>query len=259
MTTNIPKADGGPVLSIDTTTETLQIAVWHGERVLGDYIDAPAEPTLGVGPNRKHSARLMPAIGQVLEQANLTMAQVSALVVVTGPGSFTGIRTGITCARTLAQVVGMPVLAVNRFELMAWWLVQQGKAAIGQPVVGLQDARRSRVYTATMVVTTAGSIDVVAPPVCVAIDELMIPDKAAVVGELPATVKAAVVDTVLPEDIVLHTPTLVSHNVVKQALALLNKSLLDATHPWVTPWQAVVPLYIQPPSITLPKPRPVLG
>ncbi len=243
----------GVVLSVDTTMEALQVAMWQGNAVLASYVDTPADGGPVATPHRKHSARIIPVIQQVLQQAGVPLQQVAALVAVTGPGSFTGIRTGITCVRTLAQVMGIPILAVNRFELMAWWAIQQGKARVGQLVVGVADARRGRVYTATLQVAASGHVETLIPPVCMAREALVIPPGAIVVGELPEAEKKALA-AVLPAEVVIQTPCIVTSTVVQQAVAGLGQPLNDATHPWVVPWATVAPLYIQPPSITLPKP-----
>ena len=66
-----------------------------------------------------HSASLMPMVEKSLEIAGLTLAEMDALAVVTGPGSFTGVRIGVATAKALAHGSGKPCIPVNALEALA--------------------------------------------------------------------------------------------------------------------------------------------
>jgi tRNA threonylcarbamoyladenosine biosynthesis protein TsaB len=70
-------------------------------------------------PGRSTAAMLVPQLGQMLLRAGLSMADVNALVVVDGPGSFTGIRIGLSTVKGLAEAGGMRVYAVSRLRVLA--------------------------------------------------------------------------------------------------------------------------------------------
>lgn len=92
---------------------------------------------------KTHSATLMPMAQQVLEDCGVTAAELDAVAVAKGPGSFTGVRIGVAAAKGLAWGAQKPVCGVSTLEAMATQLSMQ--AGIICPVM---DARRSQVYNA---------------------------------------------------------------------------------------------------------------
>ncbi|MFP5236617.1 MAG: tRNA (adenosine(37)-N6)-threonylcarbamoyltransferase complex dimerization subunit type 1 TsaB [Acidobacteriota bacterium] len=68
---------------------------------------------------RTYSATLVAAIGEVLASNGLQLGQIGCIVVVSGPGSFTGVRVGMSAAKGLAEGAGIPVIAVSRLEVLA--------------------------------------------------------------------------------------------------------------------------------------------
>ena len=71
------------------------------------------------GDSTDYSAWLLPAVDEALAQAGTTMGQVDLLAVSTGPGSFTGLRIGLTTVKAWAEVYGKPIVGVSRLEAMA--------------------------------------------------------------------------------------------------------------------------------------------
>lgn len=72
------------------------------------------------GCNTKHSITLMPYVEQALNECNLQLSELDFFAVVTGPGSFTGIRIGVSTVKALAFAVNKPVLALTSFDLLAY-------------------------------------------------------------------------------------------------------------------------------------------
>lgn len=68
---------------------------------------------------RTYSARLVPEIAAMLESQQATIRDIEAIVVVNGPGSFTGIRVGLSTAKGLAESASIPIIAVSRLALLA--------------------------------------------------------------------------------------------------------------------------------------------
>jgi tRNA threonylcarbamoyladenosine biosynthesis protein TsaB len=66
-----------------------------------------------------YSEWLLPAVDEVLSEAGIKMQQVQVLAAATGPGSFTGLRVGLTTVKAWAEVYGIPVVGVSRLEAMA--------------------------------------------------------------------------------------------------------------------------------------------
>lgn len=90
-----------------------------------------------------HSERLMTVIGQVVEQSGLLLDDIDIYAVASGPGSFTGLRIGLSTAKGLAYATGRPVVTVSTLEAFAWNLPFSR-----YPVCIMLDARRGEVYTA---------------------------------------------------------------------------------------------------------------
>jgi tRNA threonylcarbamoyladenosine biosynthesis protein TsaB len=86
---------------------------------------------------RTYGAALLPAVGDLLTQAGLKLDAAGAMVVVNGPGSFTGVRIGVSAVKGLAEGAGIPVLAVSRLEVLAWKGGAEGAAL---------DAHRQEVF-----------------------------------------------------------------------------------------------------------------
>jgi tRNA threonylcarbamoyladenosine biosynthesis protein TsaB len=70
-------------------------------------------------PGRTFSERLLPSVSDLLIKAGIQLKALAGIVVVAGPGSFTGIRIGISAAKGLAEGLRLPVIAVSRLELLA--------------------------------------------------------------------------------------------------------------------------------------------
>jgi tRNA threonylcarbamoyladenosine biosynthesis protein TsaB len=70
-------------------------------------------------PGRTASERLVPAVRRVMEACGWRLDELTAVVVVHGPGSFTGVRVGLSAAKGLSEAAAMPLIAVSRLALLA--------------------------------------------------------------------------------------------------------------------------------------------
>ncbi len=120
------------VLAVETSTLSGGAALLDGERVVGEY-------TLDVRVT--HSERLMAAIDQLLSDAGWTARELEGIAVTVGPGSFTGLRVGLSTVKGLALALAIPVAAVPTLDAMAAMLPY---AAL--PVCPVLDARKREVY-----------------------------------------------------------------------------------------------------------------
>jgi tRNA threonylcarbamoyladenosine biosynthesis protein TsaB len=96
-------------------------------------------------PGRSASERLVAELRLALATAEWKVVEVDAIAVVTGPGSFTGVRVGLSVAKGLSEAVGTPLIAISRLELLASVATQ---AAERHPssVCALLDAGRGEFY-----------------------------------------------------------------------------------------------------------------
>jgi tRNA threonylcarbamoyladenosine biosynthesis protein TsaB len=101
------------VLSIDTCGPAGSVAL---ARLDGDDVNVLAMTNL---PGKTYSAQLVPAIRALLSGNGAAVADLDAIVVTSGPGSFTGIRIGLSTAKGLAEVSAIPILAVSRLAVLA--------------------------------------------------------------------------------------------------------------------------------------------
>lgn len=121
------------VLAIDTSTYVLGVAVVEDGKVIGEVV---------TNLNKNHSVRAMPAVDQLLKDCEIKISDISRIVVGQGPGSFTGVRIGVTIAKTLAWSLKIPLVGVSSLELLA----ANGRYFDGV-ICPIMDARRGQVYT----------------------------------------------------------------------------------------------------------------
>jgi tRNA threonylcarbamoyladenosine biosynthesis protein TsaB len=98
------------LLAIDTATQFISLALHDGRQIL-------AEQTWF--SENHHSVELAPAVHVLLAQAHLTPADLSALAVSLGPGSYTGLRIGVALAKGMAFARNLPLVGVSTLDIMA--------------------------------------------------------------------------------------------------------------------------------------------
>lgn len=94
----------------------------------------------------RHGRELLPAAERLLREHEVAPAEVSAVAVSFGPGSYTGIRVGVMAAKAFAYGTGCGLAAVSSLAALAQTQILAGRAQEGDTVALLQDARRDEVY-----------------------------------------------------------------------------------------------------------------
>jgi tRNA threonylcarbamoyladenosine biosynthesis protein TsaB len=92
---------------------------------------------------RGHAEALMPLIGRVMKASGISFAELDRVAVTTGPGSFTGLRVGLSAARGIALAADKPVVGLTTLTAYAAPVVSQNSQ---QPVIAAIDARHDQVY-----------------------------------------------------------------------------------------------------------------
>jgi tRNA threonylcarbamoyladenosine biosynthesis protein TsaB len=92
---------------------------------------------------RGHAEALMPLIARVIEASGLTFAGLDRIAVTTGPGSFTGLRVGLSAARGIALAANKPVVGLTTLTAYAAPIVSQNNE---EPIIAAIDARHDQVY-----------------------------------------------------------------------------------------------------------------
>src|SRR5712664_4327529 len=140
------------VLAIDTALEACSAAVLDSRRG-----GITASETLVM--TRGHAEAVMPLIARVMDLADVEFAELDRIAVTTGPGSFTGLRVGISAARGIALAAGKPAVGLSTLAGFAAPLIADDDST---QVVAAIDARHEQVY---LQVFGSGGRTVVAPRV----------------------------------------------------------------------------------------------
>jgi tRNA threonylcarbamoyladenosine biosynthesis protein TsaB len=124
------------ILAIDTALDACAAAVLDTDAARLIAVESQAM-------KRGHAEALMPLIARVMKQAALPFAALDRIAVTTGPGSFTGLRVGLSAARGLALAAGKPVVGLTTLSAYAAPVVSENGE---QPVISAIDARHDQVY-----------------------------------------------------------------------------------------------------------------
>lgn len=124
------------ILAIDTALDACAAAVLDTDA--GEFL---AQESLLM--KRGHAEALMPMIARVMQSADLAFTSLDQIAVTVGPGSFTGLRVGISAARGLALAAKRPAVGLTTLSAYAAAIVSQNKPA---PVISAIDARHDHVY-----------------------------------------------------------------------------------------------------------------
>ncbi|MDI2586884.1 tRNA (adenosine(37)-N6)-threonylcarbamoyltransferase complex dimerization subunit type 1 TsaB [Psychrobacillus sp. NEAU-3TGS] len=119
-------------LGIDTSHTPLAVAVVEDDRVLASY-----QSSLKI----THSIGAMPAIEELLKKADIKPSEIDAIAVAIGPGSYTGVRIGVTIGKTLAWTLKKPIFSVSSLQVLA-----SNASYFPGIVCAIMDARRGNVF-----------------------------------------------------------------------------------------------------------------
>lgn len=122
-------------LAVDTSTATAGIAVVDEKGLMAEFL---------VRDMKTHSQKLVPMLKELLDSLRLTPADIDVYAAVTGPGSFTGLRIGVTTIKSMAYALNKPVAGITSLDALA------NAAAVPEDTIvcPIMDARNNQVYTA---------------------------------------------------------------------------------------------------------------
>ncbi len=147
------------ILAVDTTASPVSCALVQDGRVLAaDYAHT----------GLTHSQTLMPMVEHILQLSGVTVEQLDALAVHAGPGSFTGVRIGVSAVKGLAFAHNKPCVSVSTLAGMA----ENAAVLPGGVICCVMDARCQQVYTALFEKNAAGETVRLTPDEAISIEEL---------------------------------------------------------------------------------------
>ncbi len=137
------------ILALDTSTRDASVAVFEGDQLLGES---------EFGSGQRTAQAFAPAIARQLDAVGWQPRDLQLIVVSQGPGSFTGLRVGVTAAKTLAYASGAAILGVNTLQVIA-------SQADGpwQEISAVIDAQRQQLFVARFRRSGEGLV-IVEPP-----------------------------------------------------------------------------------------------
>ena len=128
---------GAYILNIETSTKACSVALHnYGELIV--YSE-------DVTANFSHSEKLLKFISELFSDANLSLSDLDAIAVSMGPGSYTGLRIGVSTAKGLCYGLDIPLISISTLKAMSFGMALEIKADLYCPMI---DARRMEVYSA---------------------------------------------------------------------------------------------------------------
>lgn len=123
------------ILGIETSTLSCSVALFNQNEVL--YERQACEE------QHVHASLLLPMIDEAMKASNCTSRDLSAVAVCAGPGSYTGLRIGVSTAKGICHAQSIPLIGVNSLEIQAYGASNSHEKTI----IAVMDARRNEIYT----------------------------------------------------------------------------------------------------------------
>ncbi len=146
------------VLGIDTATRVAGAAVIGQDRLISERF---------INNLKTHSQNIIPMINQVMEDAGIKPQDLQGIAVTGGPGSFTGLRIGMSVAKTMGQVLNIPVVGISTLKVLAWNVY--GIEGLICPIL---DAKKNEVY-ACIYRSAPGGLEELVDPAAFSLERLI--------------------------------------------------------------------------------------
>lgn len=121
------------LIALDSSGLVASVAILEDDNLLAEYT---------INYKKTHSQTLLPMLDEIAGMVELDLADIDAIAVAKGPGSFTGLRIGSATAKGLGLALGKPIVEIPTVDGMAYQLY-----GVGDMICPLMDARRGQVYT----------------------------------------------------------------------------------------------------------------
>lgn len=217
------------ILALDTSLAACSVALWRDGAILAHRFEAMA---------RGHAETLVPMIEATRRDAGIDYSELRLVAVTVGPGTFTGIRIGLSAARGLALALGVPVLGRTTLEVLAAGAASEARG--DEAILAAIDARRELCYAQAF----TGELSPLCPPA------LVVPEEAlAMAGTRPAVVVGSGAAGLRSAAGATGALRAAAAPELPDAADLAR---LAAAAPEPTPGEVPAPLYLRPPDARLP-------
>ena len=222
-------------LVIDTATSRLSLALLADGELTGE---------LTWWSKQNHTAELIPSLNYLLDRAGIGLDDLRGIIVAKGPGSFTGLRVGVTTAKGLAISKGVPVVGIGTLEARAYPYL-----GMGVQVCALQDAGRSEVAAAVFQGTRCDFRATLSEHIT-SVSDLCgkLPRPAVLCGEISDETRTSVEEALGGDAMLTDTRGLTYRAACVGQLGRARLSRGEVDDP-----STLQPLYLRRPSITRPK------
>ena len=149
-----------PILAIECTTTCGSVAIVDNSGILASH---------ALRSKVNHSIRMLPVIEQILNETEMQVTDLAAIAVSQGPGSFTGVRIGISTAKGLAKGANIPLIGIPTLEALA----QQNSSTGNSLICPMIDARRQNIFTALYKTSDSSQITEIINPCIISLEELL--------------------------------------------------------------------------------------
>ena len=127
------------ILAIETATSVCGVALIENKRIVGSR--STVEKNV-------HSEKLLPMVDELLAATGATLGGLKAIAVSIGPGSFTGLRIGLSTAKGMAMALNLPIIPVSTLDALAQHITDAGTLSSASTICPLIDARRDEAFYA---------------------------------------------------------------------------------------------------------------
>lgn len=248
------------ILSFDTSTNEIHLSLVEDGRAVREIVVAEPDALT----RQEAVAALMPSVVELMGQAGWQKPDLDCIVVGEGPGSFTGVRTGIVTARTIAQGLNLPLVPVHLLDcyaslcpLPAAVVLAAGRGRYFVAGYTSKDERDCFQMSVAPVSASAGDLGALLAESAVwYADEKAFLELAASTESGNGTLNSALTGTLDGRSHQLLALPILENIATKQAQIAWNRVSLNDSLAEAYPYQTVTPLYLRNPSITLKKNAP---
>ena len=217
------------ILAFDTCFNKSYIALSNDNKIIESKIIENTDANY-------HSAFLISSIRNILKNNNIFVKDIDVIGINVGPGSFTGIRAGITVARVLAQQFNIKICPVNSLKILS------SLNKTNKKTITVLDARKNKVYYAEF-----DGIKMLKAPTLILKDELAqnISENSYIISD------NSIQEYLKSKNINSYNFEISKENLAAYIINIIKEELCSSKEDFH--WAKAKPLYIQPPSITKPK------